>query len=213
MIKQLLLGRGDPQKMQAYLWENKHVKPLPGASTQMELDHIRALVRNIIPDISLQEVRPRRGGSAVGGANCIQLPEWARRPWVIIHEMGHMVVRRREQEDQLPPSSGHGGRWMGCYLGLLRDHLGADADALVYSARAAGLEVGDFVFPAPTGKGNLIQSIAQGESVEDLEVAVRKLRRKLATMSYSASIDEVEATRHELHNLEQKVVRLRGLSR
>lgn len=60
----------------------------------------------------------------------ITLPRWARNPWVILHEMAHLLTPRDEA---------HGPRFVGVLIGLAARHLGYDADKLMAAADEIGL--------------------------------------------------------------------------
>lgn len=61
-------------------------------------------------------------GSHRGRASAYQihLPRWARKPWVILHEMAHSANDRHNRSCK----AGHGREWAGLYLYLVRRVLG-----------------------------------------------------------------------------------------
>ena len=63
-----------------------------------------------------------RGGTASTAAHEIKLSKWARSPWVILHEMTHLLTPRDEA---------HGPRFVGVLIGLLARHCGQDANELM----------------------------------------------------------------------------------
>jgi hypothetical protein len=204
----------DPQQRLVYSWERIVVATLPAANIALDMEHVRALARWIVPEVSMDEVRPAGPGSATGSAVMTRFPEWARRPWVVVHEMAHLRVRRTELELGLSRSPGHGARWMGCYLALVRDHFGADADALVASANATELRVGDSIFPAPSGAGQNIRDILLSgvKSVEELERQALQARRS-AIQQACHSATAREAAQDELADLQLRLRMLKSLPR
>lgn len=65
------------------------------------------------------QVRDGRGHrNATGGGGVVQMPLWARKEWVLLHEVAHCVT-----------GTGHKHDWMFCanYLALVHHQMGKDA--------------------------------------------------------------------------------------
>ncbi|NDB69148.1 MAG: hypothetical protein EB015_14280 [Methylocystaceae bacterium] len=78
--------------------------------------------------------RRRHGGGDIDG---ITMPIWARRPWVVLHEVAHVITER-----VFPYEGGHSQNYCGVYLNLVRIILGKEAqEALCRSFAKHGVKV------------------------------------------------------------------------
>lgn len=66
------------------------------------------------------EIRPGKGHRrAVSYGGYIQLPKWARKEWVLLHELAHEVTRWQ--------GSPHGWQFLQCYIALVEHKMGKEA--------------------------------------------------------------------------------------
>lgn len=135
--------RRDTQRRRVYLWE----RAARGASMfqeLMDLDECQAMVERVwpaergrygranVPAPELQRVhRGQRAAIAYATAHAISLPRWARNPWVLLHELAHLLA----------DGDRHGPRFVGVLIGLAARWMGADVDELLAQAEAGGVKV------------------------------------------------------------------------
>lgn len=81
------------------------------------------------------------GGFGPDGLPTLTLPEWARKPWIVLHEATHVVTRRWEWETGGDKNEGHGPNFMKFYIEMLVDMLGFDEGQLRASAKAHKIKV------------------------------------------------------------------------
>lgn len=153
----------DMQRRKAYAAENAAFSfdPKSRAPTIPDMKDVRAYVQKVTdwarkPDGPMREhkfqcsarlperVSDGRGKrNATGGASGIALPMWARREWIILHEIAHHCVEL--ENVYAPPLSSrhaaHGWRWAQCYLLLVRRFMGVAAhNALRDAFKAHGVK-------------------------------------------------------------------------
>jgi len=67
---------------------------------------------------------------AFTGSHRITLPRWTRGPWMVLHELAHLLVNNH----------GHGPRFVGALMGLVCRHLEYDATDLMQLADECGVK-------------------------------------------------------------------------
>lgn len=67
---------------------------------------------------------------AFAGTHRITLPKWTRGPWMVLHELAHLLVN----------SHGHGPRFVGALIGLVCRHLQYDAGELMQTGDDCGVK-------------------------------------------------------------------------
>jgi len=86
----------------------------------------------------------RAGGGIYTGR--ISAPAWARREWVLLHELAHIVTRTAWG----PYVAAHGWLFANVYLRLVGRFLGLDAEAALVAAFDAGrVKYGEYESPEP----------------------------------------------------------------
>lgn len=126
----------DTQRSKVYAWERE----LFGNAfcEQLSLDECKALAAEMYGKrVVVRDGRGTRRALAYTDRRLptIGLPKWARNPYVVAHEVAHLIASREGYD------SGHGGRFVGIYIDLMARFCGEDRDALTESAKEHGLRV------------------------------------------------------------------------
>lgn len=122
----------DYQRSRVYEWERQE---FGWDDEPLTLEQCAQLAKSILPSVKVLDGRGRRNACAMPFDGSIKLPRWARRKWVVLHEVAHLVAH----DVRL---AWHGREFMADYIALLADHYKRDKDALWQSAVSAGLRVG-----------------------------------------------------------------------
>lgn len=111
----------------------------------------------------------RASGSPLGW---IRLPSWARNPWVILHEIAHVVAPAADE--------GHGAEYCSVYLDLIRHRMGgADGDRLKREFVLGGVK--HRVTKTTKPKESLSQVITEAPlTKQEALMTAEKLRRGVA---------------------------------
>ena len=86
-------------------------------------------------EIEVSDGRGCRKALAKLSRNQIGLPKWARKRWVVLHEIAHFLAHDTRW-------AAHGNQFMQEYLSLLSKHYKRDFNSLRNSAADFGLRVG-----------------------------------------------------------------------
>jgi len=125
----------DYQRSKVYGWQQRY---FCDDRPPLNLDDCKALARVMYgAKVVVKDGRGRTSACAIRGGkhHCatIKLPCWARTPWVIAHEVAHLLNPKG--------AAAHGGNFMWWYLLLLSEFAEHDYDALEASAISFGLRV------------------------------------------------------------------------
>lgn len=132
----------DSQRSAVYAWE-RTIEGVRTSGEFLDLEEIDVFISRVWPKERGRYGRPRSKAPAIqrvhwgqtraiSHGNAVSFPRWARNPWVVLHELAHEL---------LPTGEHHGGRFVGCLIGLACRHMGLDRDYLVRSAEEAGVRV------------------------------------------------------------------------
>jgi len=124
----------DMQRSKLYKWERTMFPTMHTGC--MTLDECKELAAKLYgARVLVKDGRGCRSAKAYTGKRLptIGLPNWARNPQVIAHEVAHWITKKE--------GAAHGAFFLGAYIALLATHLGHDKTMLVESARAFGLRV------------------------------------------------------------------------
>lgn len=124
----------DYQRAKCYKWENLEF----GWDTEMlTLDQCQFLCQKYAPHMNLTvaDGRGRRKACAKIRSQQVCLPKWARRAWIVLHEIAHHLAYHPNHAD-------HGHQYMMEFVQLLAKHYNRDLEALRDSAVGFGLRVG-----------------------------------------------------------------------
>jgi hypothetical protein len=126
----------DSQRKRLYAWERAHL----AFNHDLTLEQCQALVDRVCQAYGQQPAIVKHGGErgyATGDVQTIVLPQWAWSTGVVLHETAHTLACRLDHRE------GHGPLFLRIYLELLRRFGGCDEEALLASAAAERLQVGD----------------------------------------------------------------------
>jgi hypothetical protein len=83
---------------------------------------------------AVKDGRGRRRAGYCRARHAIALPRWARRVWVVAHEVAHAFLDHNRH-------AGHGEEFVAVYLDVLQRHAGMDASVLRTGFVARGVRV------------------------------------------------------------------------
>lgn len=141
MAKQIR-GR-DRQRSRVYAWE-KHCQGVEAFRETMTLAEVEAFAAKVwlaervrygrgrMPPPSVHHGRGQRRALAYTGKHVISLPKFARNPYIVLHELAHLLT---------PVDEAHGPRFVGVVVGLAARWLNQDAQVLLRQADAMGVRV------------------------------------------------------------------------
>lgn len=124
----------DYQRTKCYKWERQEFN---WDYDLMPLEECQALCDKYAPWLNLivSDGRGRRAACAKIEKKQVCLPRWARKTWVVLHEIAHHLAYD-------PSHADHGHQFMQEYIQLLAKHYNRDLEALRDSAVGYGLRVG-----------------------------------------------------------------------
>jgi len=131
----------DSQRKKVYDWERKEVffgKVFLSPSDYLTLEFCTQLVKRVYRDHNFPApaVTNKKRGHAFGSKYVVELPLWARRLDIVLHEIAHGLT-----DHYAPAEAAHGRTFMGIYIYLLGRYGKQNANTLIRSARQANLEV------------------------------------------------------------------------
>lgn len=111
---------------------------LPQAEALVDRIYMDARYRRLdrlhpVPPV-VKDGRGRRRAGYCRARHAIALPRWARRVWVVAHEVAHAFLDHNRH-------AGHGEEFVAVYLDVLQRHAGMDADALRHGFLRHGVRV------------------------------------------------------------------------
>jgi len=124
----------DSQRSKVYRWETLEF----GWDTEtLSLDQCQSLCDKYVPhwNLTVSDGRGRRRACAKIDKHQVCLPKWARKAWIVLHEIAHHLA-------YAPNHADHGRQYMQEYVQLLAKHYNRDLETLRDSAYAYGLRVG-----------------------------------------------------------------------
>jgi putative metallohydrolase (TIGR04338 family) len=83
---------------------------------------------------AVKDGRGRRRAGYCRARHAIALPRWARRVWVVAHEVAHALLDHNRHP-------GHGEEFVAVYLDVLERHVGMDAATLRHGFLTRGVRV------------------------------------------------------------------------
>lgn len=122
----------DFQRSKLYKWEELEYG---WDDTIMTLEECQEYCNTLIRNVTVKDGRGRRTPCANTLFYEISLPRFARKKWIVIHEVAHFVGRDK-----------HGPKFVRAYIDMLGREYGRSIESLVSSAKEFGLEVA----PPPT---------------------------------------------------------------
>ena len=124
----------DFQRKKVYDWEALEYS---WDDAILSLEECQEYTNTLIRNVTISDGRGRRTPCAKYKSRTIALPKFARKKWIILHEVAHFLGRDK-----------HGPCFMAEYIELLAREYGRSINSLRDSALEHGLKVG--VQPAPT---------------------------------------------------------------
>jgi len=123
----------DFQRSRVYAWERQEFE---WDDSMMTLEQCQRLVDEInnrfcIGGLLVTDGRRCRNALACYSSSKIKLPKWARRKWVVLHEVSHFLAIGNK----------HGPDFVARYLDLLASYYKRDRDVLKASAIDSGVAV------------------------------------------------------------------------
>ena len=128
----------DYQRTRVYKWERLEFN---WDNELLSLDQCQALCNKYAPhtltgfNLTATDGRGRRNACAKIDRHQVCLPRWARKAWIVLHEIAHHLAYD-------PAHADHGHQYMQEYVQLLAKHYNRDLQALRDSAVGYGLRVG-----------------------------------------------------------------------
>lgn len=124
----------DYQRTKVYKWERLE---FDWDTEKLTLDQCQAICDKYAPQMNLMvaDGRGRRKACANITRQQVCLPNWARKAWVVLHEIAHHLAYH-------PTHADHGHEYMIEYVQLLAEHYNRDLEVLRDSAVGFGLRVG-----------------------------------------------------------------------
>lgn len=142
------MPKRDTQRKAVYRWERFARPDIHGEA--MSFDEVTALVtrtwraergRYGQPKVPPPSIADGRGTSnARGGYGRLNMPRWARNPWVIMHEVAHALGHSNMLSSRQNRCAWHGPRFVGILIGLACRHIGEDCDRLTALADEHGVK-------------------------------------------------------------------------
>lgn len=142
----------DSQRQRLYDWEHERIRAHDRRARS--LAECQELVDRVRSDAGLR--RPIHVGDGRGSKRArwiladrrIELPLWARRRYVVLHEMAHAICdERHAQTETRETIAAHGAEYLRIYVDLLVAHLGFERRSLEDSVATAGLRIDDCAEP------------------------------------------------------------------
>jgi putative metallohydrolase (TIGR04338 family) len=136
----------DAQRQRLYDWEHVFIRPRD--TTARSLDECQRWVDRLRADAGLR--RPIVVGDGRGSKRArwipadrrIELPLWARRKYVVLHEMAHAICDERNgQTESRETIAAHGAEFLRIYVDLLAEYLGLDRGFLEESVSEVKLRI------------------------------------------------------------------------
>jgi len=136
----------DSQRQRLYDWEHTRIrprdrKPLTLEACQSLADRVRADAR-LARAVRVGDGRGSKRARWILSTRRIELPLWARRHYVVLHEMAHAICdERHAQSEQRETIPVHGAEYLRIYVDLVAKYLGLDRLELEESVREAKLRI------------------------------------------------------------------------
>ena len=150
----------DNQRQKVYDWERKYLEDLPG-NKSLSLEECQQLINRSCQRYSkvVPELKDGRGTRfARGSSRVINLPGWARKTWVVLHEIAHSI--QMGKRDLFTPFEYqyHGPEFMRLFLDLLVWQKLEKLPELRRSAKKSGIKVATAIgAPRPSGWQNKLK--------------------------------------------------------
>jgi hypothetical protein len=124
----------DFQRQKVYNWEKLEYG---WDDTMLTLEECQEYTNTLIRNVTVTDGRGRRTPCAKYQSRTIALPKFARKKWIVLHEVAHFLGRDK-----------HGPQFLDEYIKLLAREYGRSIQSLRDSATDYGLKLGPQ--PAPT---------------------------------------------------------------
>ena len=121
----------DQQRAKLYAWERMEFE---FDSNMLELNDCQAIVDKYLMHVKVTDGRRCRRALACIADSKIKLPRWARKKWVVLHEIAHFHAHGM--------GAAHGPTFVKAYITLLaKEYKGRSNEALQMSAIEFGLSI------------------------------------------------------------------------
>jgi hypothetical protein len=177
----------DGQRSRLYAWEEEILAPR-APDEQLTLKECQELADRLLEETGLAlGVEVRDGGHSGSArwlpgtrfAGRIKLPRGCRQPWVLLHEMAHVLCDHRYVSPEGTPTvAAHGPEFVRTYLDLLERYVGLPVCELERAARRAGLRVSPPESSAYMTPGMRLALAHQALSAVERRVFRQALRRQ-----------------------------------
>ena len=122
----------DFQRSKLYRWEDLEYG---WDDTILSIEECQQYCNTLIRGVTIKDGRGRRTPCANTLYREISLPRFARKKWIVIHEVAHFLAHDK-----------HGPKYVRAYIDILAREYGRSIESLVASATEYGLQIA----PPPT---------------------------------------------------------------
>ncbi len=201
----LIMTNRDTQRKRVYTAEREAFKNHENA--QFTFDETKAYVKKVMLSDYYQESKGFKRIKVKDGRGCrnayyfpseraVALPKWARKPWVIIHELSHVLAHRTVDD-----SVGHHASFCTHYANLIAEMVSVkDAQCLIemfdkhnvlYQARKLNFELAPVVASVPRDRRGKFHELAKKRLVRAIK-DVRLLGNLSNTANYEFNREQVD---------------------